>query len=115
MTAHPATLLQLTRWPRWRRSAFGPVVLGLLTGLNICPPFIAATVRAAERHSLLGAIGFFVLMFAGTSVWFLPLVVTGTARKVPQSAVVARTAMALVAAYYGYTGALALYGSLFYG
>ncbi len=95
-----------------RFRALGPAALGLLTGLNLCPPFLVAGVRAAQRHSLPGALEFFLLFFAGTLVWFLPFLGVSAARRLTGLRVVARFTTALVAAYYGYLGVIALGGAL---
>jgi sulfite exporter TauE/SafE len=50
------------------------LLLGLLTGLNICPPFLAAASRVFGNGggTLYGGLYFF-LFFIGTSVYLLPL------------------------------------------
>jgi hypothetical protein len=95
-----------------RFRSFGPAVLGLLTGLNLCPPFLVAGVRAAERHSLAGALEFFLLFFAGTMVWFLPFLGVGAMRRFTALPLVARFTTVLVAAYYAYLGVITLGGAL---
>jgi hypothetical protein len=98
-----------------RFRAVGPGVLGLLTGLNLCPPFIAAGVRAAEGRSLPGALTFFLLFFVGTAVWFLPFLGLAGLRRFTAIGTVARFAAVVVAAYYGYLGAVTLGGALLHG
>jgi hypothetical protein len=95
-----------------RFRALGPVALGFLTGLNFCPPFLVAGVRAAQRHSLPGALGFFLLFFAGTLIWFLPFLGVSAVRRFTGLRVVARFTTMLVAAYYGYLGVITLGGAL---
>ena len=95
-----------------RFRALGPAALGFLTGLNLCPPFLVAGVRAAQRHSLPGALEFFLLFFAGTLVWFLPFLGVGAVRRFTGIRAVARFTTALVAAYYGYLGVITLGGAL---
>jgi sulfite exporter TauE/SafE len=103
----PARGGRFVRW-RMRLSRAGPAALGLLTGVNLCPPFLAATVRAAERRSLPGSLAFFIEFFLGTSVWFVPFLAAGAARRWAQAPSVARAAMGTVAAYYAYAGAVTL-------
>ena len=95
-----------------RFRALGPAALGFLTGLNLCPPFLVAGVRAAQRHSLPGALEFFLLFFAGTLVWFLPFLGVSAVRRFTGLRPVARFTTALVAAYYGYLGVITLGGAL---
>ncbi len=93
---------------RLRIARLGPAALGFLTGVNLCAPFVVATVRAAELRSLPASLAFFTLFFLGTSVWVLPFLAAGAARRVPEARFVARVAMGLVATYYGYMGITAL-------
>jgi sulfite exporter TauE/SafE len=80
------------------------VTLGFLTGLNLCPPFVAAGVRAAETRSLPAALLFFALFFAGTAVWFAPSVAISRLRRYPLVPPVARITLAVLALYYLYLG-----------
>ena len=95
-----------------RFRALGPVALGFLTGLNLCPPFLVAGVRAAQRHSLPGALEFFLLFFAGTLIWFLPFLGVSAVRRFTGLRLVARFTAVLVAAYYGYLGVITLGGAV---
>jgi hypothetical protein len=83
-------------------------VVGLATGVNLCPPFVAAGVRAAENASLWGALLFFFLFFLGTSVWFVPSVSIGLLRRFEAVSAVARLTLFLLAAYYGYLAVVML-------
>lgn len=80
------------------------ITLGILTGLNLCPPFVAAGVRAAETHSLVAALLFFALFFAGTAVWFAPSLAISRLRRYPAVPAVARITLAVLALYYLYLG-----------
>ena len=93
----------------------GAAVLGFLTGVSLCPPFVAAAVRVAELDSLAAALFFFTVFFAGTSVWFVPFVGLGCVRRNEAVTTVARMAMVLVAFYYAYLGLMMLIGRSGYG
>jgi hypothetical protein len=93
----------------------GAVVLGFLTGLSLCPPFLIAGVRAAQLPSLPMALVFFALFFAGTAAWFLPLLTLGIIRRAPQLRLVARMTALLVAVYYGLLGMHALLTRIAHG
>jgi sulfite exporter TauE/SafE len=54
-----------------------PILLGLFTGVNICPPFIAAAARAFNTSSVFKGGLFFVIFFIATSIFILPLTFTG--------------------------------------
>jgi len=88
----------------------GAAVLGFLTGVSLCPPFVAAGVRAAEMASVAAALLFFTVFFAGTTVWFVPLAGMGWIRRNEAVTTVARMAMVLIALYYLVIGLSTLIG-----
>ncbi len=96
--------------PAGKRGVPGAAVLGFLTGVSLCPPFVAAGVRAAELGSLTAALLFFAVFFAGTSVWFVPFIGLGCIRRNEAVITVARMAMVLIALYYGIMGITILVG-----
>lgn len=93
----------------------GAAVLGFLTGVSLCPPFVAAGVRAAEAASMAAALLFFAVFFLGTSAWFVPFAAVGWVRRKEGVTTVARMTMVLIAFYYFYVGLTALIGSKAYG
>ena len=99
-------LYQIGTADRFRPPA--AVTLGFLTGLNLCPPFVAAGIRAAATHSLPGALAFFALFFAGTAVWFLPSLAISPLRRFSALPVVARMTMAALSIYYAYLGVVSM-------
>jgi sulfite exporter TauE/SafE len=101
--------------PAKKHTLLNTAVLGFLTGTSLCPPFVAAGVRAAELHSLSGALTFFFLFFIGTAPWFLPSMAVSPLRRAPAAAIVARMTLGLIAAYYAYLGILSLYGRFLHG
>jgi sulfite exporter TauE/SafE len=90
-----------------RRTA-APAAAGLLAGLNVCPPFVAAAVRAAESPSLGNSLLFFFVFFLVTSVLFLPAALFGLFSRLAQAGAVARLTLYVLACYYGYLGLMAL-------
>lgn len=98
-----------------KRGVSGAAALGFLTGLSLCPPFVAAGVRAAELGSAAAALFFFAVFFVGTSVWFVPLVGLGYVARNEAVTTVARMAMVLIALYYAYLGLTMLLGRQAYG
>lgn len=64
------------RW-RGRKSLLFSGTLGLLTGLNLCPPFGAAIAGAAATASVKNALYYFWAFFAGTAVYFAPFALIG--------------------------------------
>jgi hypothetical protein len=98
-----------------KRGVPGAAALGFLTGLSLCPPFVAAGVRAAELGSVAAALLFFAVFFVGTSVWFVPFVGLGCVARNEAVTTVARMAMVLIALYYAYLGLAMLFGGRVYG
>jgi sulfite exporter TauE/SafE len=53
-----------------RTNAF---LLGLLTGINFCPPFFAAAARVVSFGYVFKGALYFIFFYLGTSVFFMPL------------------------------------------
>jgi sulfite exporter TauE/SafE len=98
-----------------KRGIPGAAVFGFLTGVSLCPPFLAAGVRAAELGSVTAALLFFAVFFVGTSVWFVPFVGLSCVQRNDAVTTVARMTLVLIAAYYGSVGILILVGRHRYG
>ena len=97
------------------RTALRAAGLGLLTGLNLCPPFVTASVRAAELGSLPQALLFFTAFFVGTSVWFVPFAAFSCVARNQGVLIVARMAMVLIGLFYLSLGIAMLVGRKAYG
>jgi sulfite exporter TauE/SafE len=95
--------------------ATGAVMLGFLTGINLCPPFLVAGIRAAALPTLPGALFFFAIFFAGTVVWFIPFLSLSAVRRTPSFLTVARMVAVLLACWYGFSGASLLIEKAIYG
>ncbi len=78
----------------------GAAAMGLLTGVSLCPPFVAAGFRAAQLGSVLLALLFFACFFLGTTVWFAPFAGLGCVVRNQAVVTVARMTMVLIAIYY---------------
>ena len=50
-----------------------PILLGFLTGVNICPPFLASLAYVFNLKSVFSAIFYFLNFFLGTSLYIIPL------------------------------------------
>ncbi len=97
------------------RGVAGAASVGFLTGLNLCPPFLVAGIRAAQLGSMAAALLFFIFFFLGTSVWFIPFISLGCIVRNQAVITVARMAMALIALYYLSMGIAMLLGKKTYG
>jgi len=92
--------------------AFLPLVLGFLTGINVCPPFLIALARAADAGSALDSVRFFAVFFVGTAVYFLPMPLLGALRFVRTLRTVGRLAAGIIGIYYFYLGLVTFYGGI---
>jgi hypothetical protein len=106
-------LVQIGEASAPRRS--GAMALGFLTGINLCPPFLVAGVRAAQLAHLSAALLFFFCFFAGTAVWFFPFLSLGFLKRTPAVVTVARMVAVLLACWYGFSGISILVERTFHG
>jgi hypothetical protein len=107
--------VHITPAPSARPRHAGAATLGFLTGINLCPPFLVAGIRAAQLPTLAGALFFFLCFFVGTAVWFTPFLSLGAIRRTPAFLTVARMVAVLLACWYAFTGAAALIQKVIYG
>jgi sulfite exporter TauE/SafE len=113
-SAQPSSrLVQIGEAPHPRRS--GALALGFLTGINLCPPFLVAGVRAAQLPGLPASLLFFVFFFVGTAVWFLPFLSLGFVQRTPAVVTVARMVAVLLACWYAFSGVSILIERAIYG
>jgi sulfite exporter TauE/SafE len=104
----PRFLNRLTnKWP-----ARLPITLGLLTGFNLCPPFLLALTRAANSIGILGSVRFFVFFFLGTAIYFLPMPFLGAFHSFRVLRTVGRLACGIMGIYYFYLGIVMLNGGM---
>ncbi len=107
----PGSLLKPfdTRWGRHEVFLRGGI-WGFLSGLQICPPFLAAVVGTAQTGGLGASLLFFFLFYLGTGVWFIPFPLIGALGRFRQVAQVARFCALPLGAYYVYSGLISLTG-----
>jgi len=91
---------------KYRRQA--PFVMGLLMGINLCPPFLLSVVYVFTLHSALKGLLYFVMFFGGTTVYFLPLGVLGGLARWPELRRAARVSAVLVGLIFGGYGLYSL-------
>jgi len=83
------------------------ILLGFLTGLNLCPPFLAAIVGAAGTGSILGSIIYFISFFAGTVVFFPVMIFFGLLSRFESVKSIANICMLISGIWFLFKGALA--------
>jgi sulfite exporter TauE/SafE len=85
---------------RWSRFSQWPFLLGVLTGINVCPSFLLAFSRSFTLSGPLAGMLFFTAFFAGTSVFLVPLSFVGMLGRKKQFRMIARAAAFAVAAWF---------------
>ncbi len=101
--------------PKPRRPPSGALALGFLTGINLCPPFLVAAVRAAQLPNLGYSLLFFTSFFAATAIWFTPLLTLSWIRRSPVLVTVARMASLLLVGWYALSGVRVLLERVYQG
>jgi sulfite exporter TauE/SafE len=76
------------------------IMLGFLTGLNLCPPFFAAIVGAANTGSIHGSVIYFLAFFIGTIVFFPIMIFFGLLSKIDSVKTIANICMMLSGAWF---------------
>lgn len=89
-----------------------PIILGLLTGLNICPPFLMAFTGAAFSGSILGSMSFFLMFFIATSLYFLPIPFIGMLKNHSELKNIGKMAAVIMSLYYLYMGIIIIQGGI---
>ena len=82
----------MNSWPGRRI----PLVMGFLMGVNICPPFLLSVAYVFTLHSMFKGIVYFLVFFAATTLYFLPLFFLGFLSKLNEFRAVARVSAVLV-------------------
>ena len=92
------------RFTRFKKYSHFPFVLGIFTGVNICPPFILAITKAFETQSIMMGFSFFIIFYIATSIFILPLIFSGFLKRMEAVKIVARITSVLAGIYLGIQG-----------
>ena len=103
---------KLLGWVSGHFPVWIPFLFGFLTGLNLCPPFLLAFTGAATTGTILGSLSYFLMFFAGTSVYMLPMPLLGGFRRLQIIQTVGRLASGIIGFYFFYTGLIIFRGGL---
>lgn len=106
-SGHSACLVSPWKLRSWLRDCprLIPAALGLVSGLNLCPPFVVALTQGGLTEQFGGLMLFFAAFFCATSAFFLPLPFLSASFRRFCSEHVACFASCLVGLYMLYTGA----------
>lgn len=75
-------------------------LLGLLTGVNICPPFLASLTYVFTLRDAIAALLYFLMFFVGTSAYIIPSAILGIFTKFGWLQKLARVSGVLVGLYF---------------
>jgi sulfite exporter TauE/SafE len=89
-----------------------PLILGFLTGLNLCPPLLLAFTNAVSGGSLWSSLVFFGAFFLGTSVFFVPVPFLGLLKRTEVLRSIGKMAAGIIGGYYCYLGIIILIGGI---
>jgi sulfite exporter TauE/SafE len=93
---------------RWSRFSEWPLLLGILTGFNVCPSFLLAFSRSFTLSGPVAGMFFFAAFFAGTSIFLIPLSFIGMLGRKKLFRTIARVAAVSVSLWFignaGYIG-----------
>jgi sulfite exporter TauE/SafE len=82
---------------KWRT----PFLMGLLMGINLCPPFLLSVIYVFTLHSAVKGMIYFVMFFLGTTLYFLPLAGLKWFSNQPDFRMAARISAVLVGLIFG--------------
>lgn len=75
-------------------------LLGFLTGINVCPPFLASLSYVFNLRSALNSLLYFFFFFLGTSLYLIPSALLGVFTKVNWITKIARISGVLAGIYF---------------
>lgn len=81
-----------------------PILLGILTGINFCPPFLLAFSSTASDGSLAHSLFYFFTFFLGTALYFLPIAFLGILNKEGHIQTIGKMMSVIMAGYFFYRG-----------
>jgi sulfite exporter TauE/SafE len=73
-----------------------PFVMGILMGVNACPPFLLSLTYVLTLQSALKGIAYFFMFFIGTTVYFIPLFFLGYLNRIREFQTVGRISAVIV-------------------
>ncbi|MEO0077717.1 MAG: sulfite exporter TauE/SafE family protein [candidate division WOR-3 bacterium] len=89
-------------------SGWFPFVFGLLAGISPCPPFLLAVTAAIGAGSITNALLFFSAFYLATTLYLLPLLLSGWATRYGPVRIAARIVAIIIGLYFTAVGAVRL-------
>jgi sulfite exporter TauE/SafE len=88
------------------------VLLGILTGINFCPPFLLAFSSTAYDGSLANSLYFFFTFYLGTVLYFIPIIFLGVLSRESNFQTIGKMMSVIMAAYFFYKAFFMIAGCL---
>ena len=85
------------------------ILLGFLTGLNLCPPFLTAIVGATSTGTVLGSMIYFSAFFVGTVLFFPVMIFFGLLSKIDSVRNIANICMMISGVWFTLKGLFFLF------
>mgnify|MGYP000663301478 CR=1 FL=1 len=85
-----------------------PILLGFLTGLELCPPFLLAMVRSVSIGGAIGGFSLFMGFFAGTTLFLIPIAFLGVGSYIKPIRIVATIAAVAIGIWFFIQGSSGL-------
>jgi sulfite exporter TauE/SafE len=77
-----------------------PLLLGFLTGVNICPPFLASLTYVFNLKSIIYSLIYFLMFFLGTSTYIIPAAFLGIFTRINWVQRIAQVSGVIVGLYF---------------
>lgn len=77
-----------------------PFLLGFLTGVNICPPFLASLTYVFNLKDVIVSVIYFLMFFLGTSTYIIPSALLGVFTKLNWMIKLARISGVIAGVYF---------------
>lgn len=85
-----------------KRDCLLPIILGVVTSVTLCPPFVSLVIQSAGDGQFWRTIIAFTLFFLGTLPYFLPVPLLGLSRKNGAFKIIGHYAAAIMGCFYIY-------------
>ena len=92
-----------------------PLMLGVVNSIGFCPALFLVLTKGASESSLVKSLMAFLAFFAGSSLWFLPLPLTGKIKRRKILETIGILATGLAGIIFIIKGITTLIGGIFYG
>lgn len=93
------------RIPKWMKVTHSAFMLGIFTGVNFCPSFLIALTKSVDLGGAIGGTMLFMGFFLGTTLFLIPLALSGLLTIVGTVKRVARIISVLIAVWFIWQGA----------